>query len=350
MTLLEQKTALLALLQTAMDLELATIPPYMTALLSIRPGANRLAANHIRSVLMEEMLHMALVGNLMYSLGGQVQIGGKRCPSFPMRLQFEGDTFQDRQFDIHLARFSQQVVETFMQVELPTGLAPGWKMQPLELIVPGIAIGDFYDKIESSLNELCSTYAPSEVFVGEAARQVGPEYFWGALGRPIVITSLADAKAAIDIIVRQGEGADLTKGEVKDFFAKREECPHYFRFKEIAEGRQYLKNDSPFGAPQGEEFAVDYAAVYPIVDDPKQASYPPGSKLAALNSSFNRQYSIMLTQLELAFNGNPQILYEAINNGMHGLASIALEMMDTKISKDSITTGAPSYEWVDTIS
>lgn len=350
MSLREKKSALYALLQTAMDLELATIPPYMTALLSIRPGGNRRAANHIRSVMMEEMLHMALVGNLMFSLGGSIKLGRAQCPTYPLRLQFNGESFRDRQFDIDLMGYSLPAIKKFMQIEMPASLLLRVRMKHYKLVVPGITIGDFYEKIVTLLEEICSAYEQSEVFSGDPKRQIGAEFFWGALGRPVVITDLADAKRAIDIVVRQGEGASLESGrEVKDYFAVPDECPHYFRFKEIAENRAYLPNDSPYGAPTGEEIGVDFTGTYPVLQNPTQASYEEGSKLSDLNLSFNRQYSLMLRQLELAFNGAPSILYDAINNGMHGLASIALEMMATPIPNNASMTGAPSYEWVETI-
>ena len=45
-------------LQKAVELEFATIPPYLTAAFSIKPNANRSSFEIIHSVYMEEMLHM----------------------------------------------------------------------------------------------------------------------------------------------------------------------------------------------------------------------------------------------------------------------------------------------------
>ena len=47
-------------LQGAIELEHSTIPPYLSALYSIKKGANREAAAIIRSVVIEEMLHMTI--------------------------------------------------------------------------------------------------------------------------------------------------------------------------------------------------------------------------------------------------------------------------------------------------
>jgi len=350
MNLRQQKEDLLNLLQKAVELELATIPPYMTALLSIKPGTNRAAADIIRSVMMEEMLHLALVGNLMNSLGGAVRLEKDNIPSYPLQLEFEGKPFKDRKFEVHLAPYSRETIETFIKIELPAGLAPlEIELEAIEEIaVPALTIGDFYRRIVQSLEEMCTLYSESEVFVGNRATQVGPQFFWGASGRPIIVSNLNDAKAAIDIVVRQGEGADLSNasGETP-YFSKPENYAHYFRFKEIVANRKYQINDSPYGPPQGESLNVDFEAVYPIVTDPAWRQYQPGSVIAHLDSSYNRQYSTMLKQIELAFNGSPDLLYEAITNGMHGLTSIALEMMHTPVSADCGKTGAPSYEWVE---
>ena len=63
------KQTLLAWLQTALELELATIPPYLVALLSIQLPGNRASAEIIRSVMMEEMLHLVLVANVLNAVG-----------------------------------------------------------------------------------------------------------------------------------------------------------------------------------------------------------------------------------------------------------------------------------------
>ncbi|MFD0633804.1 ferritin-like domain-containing protein [Catenulispora yoronensis] len=58
-----------AALQLAIGLELSTIPVYLTGLYSIRENTNTDAAQTIRSVVMEEMLHMTLAANVLNALG-----------------------------------------------------------------------------------------------------------------------------------------------------------------------------------------------------------------------------------------------------------------------------------------
>ena len=57
-------------LQNAVKLEHSTIPPYLTAMFSLRPGVNQNIADQIRSIAMQEMLHMAIASNILISIGG----------------------------------------------------------------------------------------------------------------------------------------------------------------------------------------------------------------------------------------------------------------------------------------
>jgi len=72
------------MLQTAIRLEFSTLPPYLTAFFSIREGCNVEVQDLIRSVVLQEMLHMAQAANLLIALGGRPIINS-RCfaPVYP---------------------------------------------------------------------------------------------------------------------------------------------------------------------------------------------------------------------------------------------------------------------------
>ena len=55
--------------QIAIKLEFATIPPYLTALWSIKDSAAP-AARSILEIVLEEMLHMATMCNVLTAIGG----------------------------------------------------------------------------------------------------------------------------------------------------------------------------------------------------------------------------------------------------------------------------------------
>lgn len=59
-----------AMLQTAIGVEFGTLPPYLYALYTIRPGTNSQAAQLIKSVALQEMIHTCLACNMLNALGG----------------------------------------------------------------------------------------------------------------------------------------------------------------------------------------------------------------------------------------------------------------------------------------
>jgi hypothetical protein len=63
-------------LQNAVRLEHATVPPYLTALYTLKPGGAgvRVAAGILRGIVEEEMLHMALACNILNAIGGTPRI------------------------------------------------------------------------------------------------------------------------------------------------------------------------------------------------------------------------------------------------------------------------------------
>jgi Ferritin-like len=350
MTLDEQKLQIFPLLQKAMELELSTIPPYLTALITIKKQANRVAANLIRSVMMEEMLHMVLVGNLISSLGGKVCLREENIPTYPLKMKFQGQVFKDRDFDVNLMAFSPEAIHTFLQIEMPSSLISHKVLlrASSEIEIPDITIGAFYERIIAMLEKMCIEFHESAVFCGNPKQQISEDYYWGSYGKPIIITSMDNAREALKVIIQQGEGIDQSVFDGDEhYFEQPDEVAHYFRFKEIELGRRYRPEDRPDKPPSGEPFIVDYNAVFPIKQNAKSSDYETSSQLETLNDAFNRQYSLMLSQLEQAFNGTPSVLYNAIVNGMHTMTPIAMEMMSLRISDNGDETcGAPSFEWI----
>ena len=102
-------------LQTAIEIEWSTIPPYLCALWSLGDEHNRPAATCIRDVVMEEMLHLTLAANVLNALGGEPRLGGHpTVPAYPTSLPHS-----DRSFSVSLLRFSPAALETFRRIERP---------------------------------------------------------------------------------------------------------------------------------------------------------------------------------------------------------------------------------------
>src|SRR5262245_24962647 len=191
-------------LQRALELELATIPPYMISLLSITLPGNREVAEIIRGVMLEEMLHMVLVSNVLNAIGGTPRLDADATPRYPFIMTFEGKQFTDRQFAVNLAPFSKAAVKTFMEIERPRDADIG--QIDVQRGVPALTIGEFYAAMIKLL-ELLEATNPGRVFVGDEAKQFEADYFWSGGGGIIRVKDLASAREALQLVAHQGEGA-----------------------------------------------------------------------------------------------------------------------------------------------
>lgn len=74
-------------LQIALQLEHSTIPPYLTALASIKGSYNLQIQSVLKTVIIQEMMHMALVANILNAVGGKPSLYSKDfIPHYPSRL------------------------------------------------------------------------------------------------------------------------------------------------------------------------------------------------------------------------------------------------------------------------
>jgi hypothetical protein len=330
-------------LQTALQLEFATIPPYLIALLSIKLPGNRDAAEIIRSVMIEEMLHLALIANILNAVGGKPVLDATTIPRYPLKLDFQGNAFKDRKFDVHLARFSPQTIQTFLDIEQPQE-PPHLELALIKTIpVDGYTIGEFYSRIEKMIAELDGQESKA-LFSGDPARQVRQDFYWSGGGQIIEVDNAADARKALDLVIQQGEASHPLPGDRVQLASDGRPWGHYFRFKQIAAGKRYRETDNP-ETPTGPALDLDYSTVYPIVADPKAALYKDNPTLKDLNDRFNRRYTAMVRQLQEAFDGKPATLYTAIMDSMHALPPLAHEMMKLSVHGGT-ETGCPTFDWL----
>src|ERR1700721_79343 len=71
-------------LQSAIELEHSTIPPYLAALSSTAPAKNDVVAGIIRSIVVQEMLHMTIAANVLNAIGGAPAINQAGfIPAYP---------------------------------------------------------------------------------------------------------------------------------------------------------------------------------------------------------------------------------------------------------------------------
>jgi Ferritin-like len=304
-------------LSSALQLEHATIPPYLTALYSLHPGSNTDARSILRVVAVEEMLHLTLVANVLNAVGGTPDLTTPGfVPTYPTRLP-DGET----DFDVDLQPFSPEAVTTFLKIERPARAAGGesgrvvFRGSARSLLAAGpdepgmqyYSIGEFYEEIARGIRYLHQVYEREgrRLFTGAAARQVTPEYFYSGGGEAIPVTDLTSALAALDLIAEQGEGLG---GGIYD---AEGEISHYYRFEQLRLGRYYQKGDEP-GHPSGPPLDIDYGAVYPVAKNARLEDYPKGSELSAAAREFNAGYADFLAFLTQAYTGRPDLLLEAV--------------------------------------
>lgn len=324
-------------LQWAIELEHSTLPPYLTALYSLHPGANREAARVLLSVAIEEMLHMVLAANVLNAIGGRPRLDHPDfVPAYPCAMPHS-----DRAFLIHQAAFSKETVAAFLRIEKPE--APDALPQD-----DGYAtIGQFYEALELGLVRLCDELGEDAVFTGDPARQMTAEHFhYDGSGRVVAVTDLASARRALEEIVEQGEGLDhqsIWDGDANMFDPDRPELSHYFRFHEILAERAYQPGDTPQSGPTGPPFPVDWDAVYPVRPNPRKADYPEGSPIRTQLEAFHQVYSDMLRAMHRSLDGEPGRMAVAVGS-MYEIAHRARELMRTP-SGDGRTTVGVSFEY-----
>lgn len=228
---LEHREALIYTLGKAAELEHLIMLQYLFAAFSLKQRvdegvtAEQLAAiNRWRKTLLsigeQEMLHLALVQNLLTAVGAAPRLAR---PNFPMPAYSYPAGVR-----IELVAFNEAALRHFAFLERPEGMdiedAEGFEAieqavalphDASDAIVPQLqefdTIGQLYRSIQAGLEHLAGRLGPERLFVGPPNAQATEEHFrWPEL---VAVTDLESARAAIDTIVEQGEGA---RGEWRD--------------------------------------------------------------------------------------------------------------------------------------
>jgi hypothetical protein len=340
------------LVQAAIELEHATIPPYLCGYFTLRLGTNAAVGDVIRTVVIEEMLHLTIASNLLIALGGSPNLKGKEfVPAYPEGLPFGIGNQPGDEFKVHLRKCTiDQVRNTFMKIEEPDEILeiPVVKGRLAALAMAGEphfdTIGDFYRFLSQKIRDLDE----EGKITWHTEGQVIPErWFQGAI-RPI---GSADAAAAgIHLIVDQGEGSK------DDPFDELRKPSHYYRFREIAEARALIPlpgQDPPY-AYAGEPVLLDTRNVWNMDDDPRVAKYRSGSTSHHMAVQFAYSYTRALSALHDAFNGGGSSKIDQAMGVMYELRLLAQQVLSTpadfadgSTNKSEIATGL-CFEWQET--
>jgi hypothetical protein len=300
---IEHREALIYMLCEAAELEHGIMCQYLFAAFSLKQREDEgLTAGELETVTRwrtviahvaaEEMLHLALVHNVLAAIGAAPHLGRPNLPA-PAHHYPAG-------VNLALVPFGERALQHFMFLERPEGMAlegaqgidaPIHDAIPLvnqSDIVPQLqdfaTVGHLYRSIEHGLAHLAEKFGESRLFVGPPRAQATSDDFrWPEL---IAVTDLRTALQALETIVEQGEGA---RGHW--------EQSHFGQFVQILDEYRELRAEKPgFDPVRPVMFATvrrcEHDDSVPQIGDPVTAS---------CTDLFNVAYEVLLQTLERYF-------------------------------------------------
>lgn len=320
----------LAMLQTAIGIEFGTLPPYLYAKFSIRPGTNGPAADRLTAIVNQEMIHLCLVCNIVNALGGSPDL---TPPAYPCTLGDIGPPGGDP-LTIRLLPFAPAAMAQGMAIEEPEEVPPFPMLQAAALEGGAMTIGQYYGLVDAFLATL-----PESAWTANRNQITDSQFFPGQL---FAINDYADAHEAIVQIVSEGEGA---KDDPLDF---QNELAHYYRFGEIFYDKVLTKIPEDPGYQWGPEpLGVDWSSAYPAIPDPGQHDFSQDSPEAqAAQDSCNGAYSAMIDALQQAVNGEAGQLGAAVRK-MFELRMAATAALQIPLADGTCVAG-PSFVYIST--
>ncbi len=393
-------------LQTAIYIELATIPIYLFTYYSINRTATtgeqldaasrygNKAGGVIMSVAVEEMLHMSLSSNVLYSLGVQPELYLHSPDPYPTPLPYHNPVGPpgpdgDRKVLIPLSRLGYEQFWHFLQIEYPEKV-DAWPEDR-----DWNTIGQFYSYIRCLIS--CRQITDEDFQVHGKGTQIQSGNYsvnnvdtlypdqafdpWGlpppvpndyASGCPaaavseytnkadshagaaelITVNSKLTALQAIDTICDQGEGFQHQATDDPS----HAEFSHYYKFLRLqAQLERYpdhVEDLAPLPVPPDPILpTVTDAELSEVVasfpDNPRTGSYP--ENLQALSNLCNGVYQYMLIMTETIFRVPPEEQKLFFNQGMHFsmiwiLDKLIQNMRGFELDDGSGNVLAPTFE------
>ena len=245
----------------------------------------------LTGIAIEEMLHLALVANVMTAIGAAPSLSR---PNFPRRSEYLPPGVQ-----FALLPFGDAALTHFLYLERPEGMeradavgfVPGPPPDPVaaDELMPRLqnfaTVGHLYRGIEEGLSHLAARLGERVLFAGPPRAQATPDLFrWPQL---IAVTDLASARAAIDEIIEQGEGA---RGDWRP--------AHYGRFLGIWEEYQSLRKQDPDFEPARPVIPAFTRQPFDATEPQPLLTDPVTQRVA---ESFNLAYEVLLQLLTRFF-------------------------------------------------
>jgi hypothetical protein len=271
--------------------------------------------SEILFVATQEMLHWALLNNLLTAIGSAAFVSRPHLPhqanGYPAGVQ------------LALVPFGDRALRHFLYLERPEGMdgedadgfvhdGPALPIMSATDIVPWgqdfSTIGHLYRSIEAGLVQLAERLGEDGLFIGPRRQATAAFFGWPDL---VPIVDLASARAAIARIVEQGEGArgDWSTG-------------HYGRFLAVFEEYRAVKEANPTFEPA---FRNVPAAVRPV-DGQVPTIWITDPTTAAMTDLFDSVYDLLLQMIIRFF-----AFGEETDDELRTLAHTAVGLMFTVI-------------------
>jgi hypothetical protein len=326
-------------LQSAIELEFSTLPLYLASMFSLEVQ-NYTAYNTIRSVVMEEMVHMAIAANILSALGGTPSIQRIQV-NYPTR-GLPGGTEPD--LEIGLAAYSKNQLKNFMRIETPAFL-----LAQMDLPEEYPTISAFYNGIKTAIEKNADAVTEA-VKKGGTSNQVGDNIGFSTFAYDPKVDVVRMLCAGIDEIMEQGEGASIENLITSSKFETEES--HYAKFASLYYGAEYQKpakisritrkNEAQFfkGLPVTPPEVVNTLAVPADGYKKLLAQDPNGVAVGTALDTFDTAFSTMLSTLETVWNGAAADSWKTLGAAVHEMVDFRVlscfNIMRTQIPGDVI--------------
>jgi CDGSH-type Zn-finger protein/truncated hemoglobin YjbI len=333
---IEHREALIYMLCEAAELEHGIMCQYLFAAFSLKQDAaegltdDQAAAarrwrERISHVAVQEMLHLALVQNLLSAIGAAPHLSR---PNFPQPA-----SHYPAGVNLTLLPFGEPALRHFMFLERPEGMAlhdaPGLAafsraapaMQAGDIVPRGqdfATVGHLYRSIEAGIEHLAAKYGERWLFVGPPGAQATQEYFrWPEL---VAVTDVASARRAIGEILEQGEGP---RGDWRN--------AHFGQFVEILDEFEQLREADRGFDPVRPVLSLN---VRPSERDPdvRLVTDPLTQRVMDL---FNVCYEILLLMLQrfFAHTEETDAQLRALADGTYALMAQAIKPLGDLVTR-----------------
>ncbi|KAG8856460.1 hypothetical protein FRB96_006426 [Tulasnella sp. 330] len=289
-------------LQTAMILELHTIPLYLYAAYSVKN--DQLAAYKFLVVVRQEMLHLGLAGNILCAIGGTPKVyGPEYTPKYPVHIFYE-----DR-VQLELKAATKDHVKTFMDLEAP--IVPTM-MRVMGNILPEYhSIGEFYESTMDG-EELDKEYKSrgESIFnpdtIGKQFQTADGSWYDEDM---TVIRDIESAKTALTLIIEQGEGS--TGKAIKNTIQS-----HFEVFKEL------------------HELDLD---CYPVVTNPSTEEFAENVPIHKMMLAFDAAYCYLLMTMERLWTYEGAMRGRLVSNNVMNLMLTIMRPISHFLVKQKVT-------------